>query len=130
MQVQRISNNNNYSTNFGAKVKISGWTDDITSKILKSWEKKAKEIGRDTDTVCLKFSEAKEHDFIFHEMGYPMECRHVKRSILGNVVLEDGTRTKKEYLGYRADRGEHSHEELTTSRVNDFLDKLREKIRK
>ena len=40
------------------------------------------------------------------------------------------TRTKKEYLGYRADRGEHSHEELTTSRVNDFLDKLKEKIRK
>ncbi len=100
MQVQRIQNNNNYNTNFVAKVKISGWTDDITSKMLKSWEKKAKEIGRDTDTVCLKFSEAKKDDFVLHEMGNHLEFRHVKRSILGNVVLEDGTRTKKEYLGY------------------------------
>ena len=98
--------------------------------MIKSWEKKAKEIGRDTDTVCLKFSKAKEHDFIFHEMGYPMECRHVKRSILGNVVLEDGTRTKKEYLGYEADRGERNHKDLTTQFVNDFLDKLKEQIRK
>ena len=60
MQVQRVQNNyqpltptlsrraRENSVSFGAKVKISGWTDDITSKMIKSWEKKAKEIGRDT----------------------------------------------------------------------------------
>ena len=97
-------------------------TADIKNNIL---------INRHSECqATIKFSEAKKDDFVLHEMGNHLEFRHVKRSILGNVVLEDGTRTKKEYLGYRADRGEHSHEELTTSRVNDFLDKLREKIRK
>ena len=130
MQVQRIQNNNNYNTNFGAKVKISGWTDDITSKMLKSWEKKAKEIGRDTDTVCLKFSEAKEELLCLDGFDYPIKKWGIKRSILGNVLLEDGTRTPKEYISYRANRALRSHKELTMSRVNDFLDKLKEQIRK
>ena len=63
MQVQRIQNNNNYNTNFGAKFKIKGHYDDIPAKVLKEWENKAKKIGTESDSVLINLD--KERIFAY-----------------------------------------------------------------
>ena len=49
MQVNSINN-----TSFGAKFQIEGYTGDISKKYIKIWEKKAKLVGTDADTMTLK----------------------------------------------------------------------------
>jgi len=57
MQVQRIQNNNNYNTNFGAKFKIKGHYDDIPAKVLEEWANKAKKIGTESDSVLINLDQ-------------------------------------------------------------------------
>ena len=129
MQVRRILNNN-YNTNFGANLQISGKIDDITDKMFNEWAKKAKEIGQKTDTIHIKFRKPKKDDYVLHERVNTIECHYIKRSIIGNIIFTYRPKMKEQRIGYRANGNEHTHEEMTTKLVNYFLDSLKEQIQK
>lgn len=58
MQVDNVQNNNynNYNTNFGAKLRLNGYTKGIGRETILSWERKLKDIGTDKDIVTLNFN--------------------------------------------------------------------------
>lgn len=131
MLVKRIQNNSSYNQrSFGAKLQLKGQTEDISTKFLKAWEEKADLIGREGDTVCIRLGERVNEDYDLHEFGRPPHYSGIKRSITGNVIFENGTNTKKERIGYRISRERHSHEEMTNNSISDFLNILKDKIRK
>lgn len=56
MQIQKIQCND-VKTSFSANLKIKGAIEDITSRQLKSWGKKAQSVGCETDIIELEFGQ-------------------------------------------------------------------------
>ena len=123
MQVQRIQSNNNYNTNFGAKLIISGHTDDIGKHTKKLWREKAKQIGSDKDTIKLKFSKRKEHSDSYAEMGEHFAWTTESRDILATAKINGMTLYDKKDIGYYTSADVNTYD-LLDKNVQEFLNKL------
>lgn len=69
MQIQRIQNNN-YNTNFGAKLQIQGAVKDLPQELIKEFETFTKSIGKDTDIVNIDIGKKYEYTTIWAEMAH------------------------------------------------------------
>ena len=122
MQVQKI-NNNGYNTSFGAKLIISGFTDDIGKHTRKLWREKAKQIGSDKDVIKLKFSKRKEHSDSYAEMGEHFAWTTKSRDIFATAKINGTTLYDKKDIGYSTSADVNTYN-LVNKNVQEFLNKL------
>lgn len=148
MQVQRVQKNNTY---FSAKLVVNGWTDDLSPKTLKSWNRKAEAIGSETDIITLNIGQPKDINYndiirlmktketrykysrLLYRFGidYYRPFRS-KRNICASFK-QNNTKEIVDNCGYSADySNEVSAEELkkwhqanTIMSINDYLKKLK-----
>ena len=122
MQVQKI-NNNSYNANFGAKLIISGYTDDIGKHTKKLWREMAKQIGSDKDTIKLNFSKQKEYSDSYAEMGEHFAWTTKSRDIFATAKINGTTLYDKKDIGYFTSADVNMYD-LVDKNVREFLNKL------
>ena len=80
MQVQRIQNNNNYNTNFGAKLQTNGMS-NLPEKSIENFKQLAKLIGSKKDIVAIHLKDVTKETTVWHEMGN----RYVDETLWQNI---------------------------------------------
>ena len=117
MQVQSVQNNN-YNTNFKAKLTLSGFTDDLPHFEIQKLKEKALSIGTIKDRIDLYLSVPK-----FAERYHGRSCRYFisHRDIrvttnIDNKLVDDNT-----HIGYSRAYCCNS-KSLTIDAINDYLD--------
>ena len=119
MQVQRVQGvqSNNYNTNFGAKLNITGTQFD--EKVMASLSEKAKKVGLDNDIVEFSFSNYKVTNTIHKvESSIKFYIEDYKAQYLSKN--KGFHRAKGRIIGCN-DKDFLQQREQT---VNDYLDKL------
>ena len=116
MQINKVDN-----TNFGAKLNIEGYSKDIKKSVITNWEKKAKLIGNDFDTLTLKLGKP---ETIVETVGrftnpkhYQIKARNVR------MVSEINNKVDEKILGYYTSEKIDIHSRMI-SRISEYLDKL------
>ena len=86
MQVQRIQNNN-YNTNFGAKLQLRGAVEDLPKELIKEFEIFTKSIGKNNDIVDIDIGRVSEITQTWSEMGHRMETTdYIRRHNVASYV--------------------------------------------
>lgn len=126
MQVDRIQNTP-YNARFTAKLELVGETSDIPQKIVKSWMRKAKHIGKENDTIRLRFFERRDYsrEIAPGKQGFYENLNYFSRTGVGFLVNKEGNFLFTSPLSYKALKGTTSHEQMLTKNVNKFFDKLK-----
>ena len=76
MQISKTQYNN-VSINFGANLKITGMIEDISSRQLKSWERKAKSIGCENDIIEIEFGKPIDID-VMKKLPKPTNPEYIR----------------------------------------------------
>lgn len=119
MQVQKIQNNN-YNTNFKAKLALSGYDDDIPYKELQRLVHKALSVGSKKDSIHISLSKPKV--FGSNE-ATPFAVRDIEATaIINNKIVHDD-----EPIGYFI-KGRTDNLQLTINTIRDYLDFLIKQI--
>ena len=116
MQVNNINN-----TSFGAKFKIEGYTADISKKFIKSWEKKAKLIGTDADTLTLKMGKPETEQDSWGSIMSPKKATIKSRRVRMESNIND--KDDEKILGYYTSEKIDIHQRML-DRITSYLDKL------
>ena len=122
MQIQRIQNNN-YNTNFNARLQLTGVIEDIGKETRQLWEKKAQSIGNDKDLITLHFGTfmTERGDIYKNKQFYPWMASI--RAIYASVIMNGKNIHENKYIGYRVMNRPHTNE-LRNQKVSEFLDAL------
>ena len=137
MRIKSIKNiDNNYKINFGAKLKISGYVEDIPEDLKQSWKEKINQIGRDSDVINLHFLLPSSYQSKFND-GKDVLYR-MERDIYGFIKLGDFNGLKKDLIGYKKIIRHQLPEneflrksfELTKKCVDKYINKLQKRIKK
>lgn len=116
MQVQKIQNNN-YNPHFQAKLKLSGFTDDIPYHRIQQLKQKALSVGTKKDSINLLLSEPKVYD------GEIFATPFAKRNIEATTIINNELVHDKEPIGYFI-KGRTDNLVLTINTIRDYFDFL------
>ena len=135
MRIDKVQQNINCNFNFGAQLKLTGYTNDIPEDLLKIWTLKAQEIGKETDIIYINLHLPSSPDSIIKKQK--REIHRMERLIFGYVKLDNGKRLKPDIIGFRRFCSECPRDEflnksfnLTKKSIDKYLKKLKLKIRK
>jgi len=86
MQGQKIQNNS-YNPNFGARLRLKGYTNDIDKKTIKTWRDMAKNVAYNADIITIEFSEPK---YVPHysmlARDYIESCPETRRDVVATAI--------------------------------------------
>lgn len=116
MQVNNINN-----TSFGAKLQLEGYTNDISKKIIKNWEKKAKLIGTNADTLTLKMGKPETEQDSWGSIMSPKKATIKSRRV--RMVSDINNKNDEKILGYYTSEKIDIHQRML-DRITSYLDKL------
>lgn len=91
MQVQKIQNNNNYNTNFGAKLNVKNLNHWRWNKIAEKFEQATKEFPNDTITIKSVFGDYNPaHDGVFDGvLSFSVQINNSGEEFIGKARLSD-----------------------------------------
>ena len=122
MRIANIQSNNN--THFNAKLKLTGYIDDISQETKELWQNRAQKIGTDRDLITLHFgSLMRERGPISFINGKWQEHIASLRAIYASANINNVPKYNNLYIGYRVSDKPHSSE-IRDKNVSNFFNRL------
>lgn len=119
MQIHRVQNNN-YNSNFGATLKISGFKEDLTAQAIKRLEEKAAPIGTMKDSIKIFLSKPLTYEKPWSGgTSYPVSCRDINATTRINDKLVHDKKPIGYYRSYKSD-----NVSLTLSAIESYLNRF------